>query len=130
MGSTIVRSVIVLFVAVGCTSGQCRRDGVPVKTKEQVQTLSEQELADEVVLIAKTDGSLQCGYKIGIKLDHMASELANIEILKTEKKHDGLMRIQSCGAPTGMMNVFHIHRKNVRKAVKLGYKVLAAKKAI
>lgn len=116
--------LIIAFLGVGCTTGQCRRDGTPVPAEKEVKTISEQELENEIILIAKSDNSLQCGYNVGITIENMSKELAGIQILKSEKKHDGLMRIQSCGAPTGMMNVYHIYRKDVKKAVKLGYKVL------
>lgn len=110
---------------VGCASEQCKRDGTTfVKVEDDVKTISEQEMANEMIAIGKSDQSLQCGYNIGVSIDDMREELASITILKTEKKHDGLVRIQSCGAPTGMMNVYYIYRKDVKKAVKLGYKVL------
>lgn len=126
MGSTVARLFILLstFTAIACSSGQCRRDGSPIVNKEEAKTLTEQKFANEVVAIAKSDGSLQCGYKIGTTLDDMAQQLEGIEIISTEKKHDGLMRVQSCGAPTGMLNVYHIHRKNVRLAVQKGFKVI------
>jgi hypothetical protein len=114
-----------LILTVGCTSGQCRRDGSPVlEEKEEATTLSEQALANEVMVIGKSDNSLQCGYNVGISIEEMAKELEGIQILKSGKKSDGLMRIQTCGATTGMMNVYSIYRKDVKKAVKLGYKVL------
>lgn len=116
--------VFLLLAAAGCTSGQCRRDGTPLQGEKEVKTISEQELANEVILIGKSDNSLQCGYNVGVSIEQMSKELAGITILKSEKKHDGLMRIQSCGAPTGMLNVYHIYRKDTKKAVKLGYKVL------
>lgn len=115
---------VMLLVIVGCTTGQCRRDGSPVVDKEEVKTISEQDLANEVVIVSKSDGSLQCGYKIGVTIEAMAKELEGIQILKSEKRSDGLMRIQSCGAPTGMLNVYHIYRKDVKTALKLGYKVI------
>lgn len=116
--------LLIAVAAVGCTTGQCRRDGSPVLENQEGKTLSEQDLANEVVLVSKSDGSLQCGYKIGVTMEAMAQELAGIEILKSEKRSDGLMRIQSCGAPTGMLNVYHIYRKDVKTALKLGYKVI------
>lgn len=117
--------LLILFLGVAaCTSGQCKRDGTPVLTDEEKKTISEQELANEIILVGKSDQSLQCGYNIGMTMERMAQELNGIQILKTEKRHDGLMRIQSCGAPTGMMNVYSIYRKDVKKAVRMGYKVL------
>ena len=120
----VISMVLILLCAGACTSGQCKRDGTPVLTDEEKKTISEQELANEIILVAKSDQSLQCGYNIGLTLERMAQELNSIQILKTEKRHDGLMRIQSCGTPTGMMNVYSIYRKDVKKAVRKGYKVL------
>jgi hypothetical protein len=122
--SVIVRRLVCCLLFIGCASGQCRRDGTPVPSETDIKTISEQELENEVILIGKSDNSLQCGYNVGVTMENMAEELNGIKILKSEKKNDGLMRIQSCGAPTGMMNVYHIYRKDVKKAVKLGYKVL------
>ncbi len=127
-----MRIRLVLFVSTvmmiaGCSTGQCRRDGTPVVTDDSAKTISEEKFANEIIGIGKSDNSLQCGYNVGITLEVMAQELEGMSILKSEKKHDGLMRIQSCGAPTGMMNVYNIYRKDAKKAVKLGYKVLDSK---
>lgn len=130
MGQSLkaLKSLVFLFgalVIVSCTTGQCRRDGSPVlEKKEEATTLSEKALANEEIAVAKSDNSLQCGYNVGLSLEDMAEELEGIQILKSEKMHDGLMRIQSCGTSTGMMNVYFIYRKDAKKAVKLGYKVL------
>lgn len=115
---------VLVCVVTGCTSGQCRRDGTPVQTDNGAKTISEEKLANEVITIGKSDNSLQCGYNVGITLEVMAQELQGANILKSNKQHDGLMRIQSCGAPTGMMNVYQIYRKDAKKAIKLGFKVL------
>lgn len=127
MWKWVFASVLIFFVG-ACTTGQCKRDGTPVLTNDEVKTISEQDMANEIILVGKSDQSLQCGYNVGVSLQQMAQELEGIEILRTEKRHDGLMRIQSCGAPTGMMNVYSIYRKDVKKAVKLGYKVLDSDK--
>ncbi len=117
-----------VFLLVGCASGQCKRDGTPVVADEAAKTISEQELANEIIVIGKSDQSLQCGYNIGMSIIQMAQELEGVQILRTEKRHDGLMRVQSCGSPTGMMNVYFIYRKDVKKSVRLGYKVLDSDK--
>ncbi|MCC6138903.1 MAG: hypothetical protein IT287_09730 [Bdellovibrionaceae bacterium] len=120
-------SLVAFASLAACTSGQCRRDGTPVVADDSVKTISEEQLANEIIVIGKSDNSLQCGYNVGITLEAMSKELEGMKILKSEKKHDGLMRIQSCGAPTGMMNVYSIYRKDAKKAVKMGYKVLESK---
>jgi hypothetical protein len=52
----------------------------------------------------------------------MAKQLKNIKILTQEKKNDGMMRIQMCGAPSGVANVFEIEQKNLKKAIKMGFR--------
>ena len=79
-----------------------------VEKNEEATTLSEQAIANEIVMVGKTDDSLQCGYNVGVSIEAMASELEGIPILKMEKRSGGLMRVQSCGSGTGMMNVYHI----------------------
>ncbi len=120
----LISALACIFLIAGCASGQCKRDGTPVVADEEAKTISEQELANEIIVIGKSDQSLQCGYNIGMTITQMAQELEGIQILRTEKRHDGLMRLQSCGSPTGMMNVYFIYRKDVKKSVRLGYKVL------
>ncbi len=125
-----MRGILIFILAAcvsACTTGQCRRDGTPVVADEGAKTISEEKLANEIISISKSDNSLQCGYNVGITLEVMAQELQGMTILKSEKKHDGLMRIQSCGAPTGMMNVYQIYRKDAKKAVKMGFKILDVK---
>lgn len=120
-----ITSGFFLAALMGCATGQCRRDGSPViDKKDETKTLSEQSMANEVVTIAKSDGSLQCAYSVGLSIEDMAKELEGVQVIKADKKHDGLMRPASCGTPTGMMNVYQVYRKDVKKAVKLGYKVL------
>lgn len=127
LGRSIFWPGVLLIVA--CSSGQCRRDGSPIRATKTAQTLSEKKFESEVVHVAKEDGSLQCGYRIGVTLEDMSSELQPAEILRSEKKHDGLMRIQKCGAATGLLNVYHIRRKHVRDAVNKGFKVLDVPKS-
>ncbi len=126
----MIRSIFVLvglLAFAACSTGQCRRDGTLVVADDSAKTISEEQMANEIIGIGKSDNSLQCGYNVGITIEAMAKELEGISILKSSKKHDGLMRIQSCGAQTGMMNVYNIYRKDAKKAVKLGYKVLDSK---
>ena len=70
----------------------------------------------------KQDGSQQCG--TGKKLDSsvMQKDLGSIEVFSAENKHDGMMRIQMCGHPTGNCNVFEIPPADLDKALKLGFK--------
>jgi len=123
-----LRSVLwcLTLIVVACSTGHCRRDG-----KEVIKAVDpkppagyEQENLGSI-RVAKSDGSQQCGMRTGISLESMAKkELPGVNIISSEKKHDGLMRIQSCGAGTGMMNAYEIRHQDLRKAQKSGFTVL------
>lgn len=118
------------FIFVACSTGHCRRDGSGevLKTIEaKPPTGYEQENLGEIT-IAKADGSLQCGLSAGKSLEQMAKDdLPGIKILASEKKNDGLMRIQSCGAETGMLNTYKIRHQDLSKAQKAGFRVTGSK---
>lgn len=117
---------IALLFCVACSTGHCRRDGKGVLEKVDPKPpagYEEQNLGS--ITVAKPDGSRQCGVKMGEKLEDMASELLNgVEILSSEKKSDGLLRIQSCGAETGMLNTYTIRHQDLRKAQMSGFTIL------
>ena len=115
---------------VACSTGHCRRDGKEVLKKIDSKPPAgyEQENLGSLQ-IAKADGSQQCGMRTGISLADMAKkELPGVKILSSEKKNDGLMRIQSCGAETGMLNTYYIRHQDLLKAQKAGFKLLKTKK--
>ena len=118
-----------VFTCVACSTGHCRRDGsgrVLEKVDAKPPAGYQQEDIGEIT-VAKPDGSLQCGVRIGLSLKQMAKkQLKDIKILASEKKNDGLMRIQSCGSPTGMLNTYTIRHQDLRKAQKSGFTVLKA----
>lgn len=114
------------LVFVACSTGHCRRDGKEVLKKVDAKPPSsyEQESLGSI-RIGKADGSLQCGMRAGIPLEDMAAnELSGIKILSSEKRNDGLMRIQSCGAQTGMLNTYVIRHQDLTKAQKAGFTVV------
>lgn len=111
---------------VACSTGHCRRDGKGVleKVDPKPPTGYEQENLGSIT-VAKADGSLQCEVKMGTKLEDMAQELLpGIEILSSEKRSDGLLRIQACGAATGMLNTYTIRHQDLRKAQMAGFAIL------
>lgn len=113
----------VCLVVVACANQACKieeRKDI-VMTGNEKTTSQKKDLTSRV-FVYKLDGSLQCeqGKKIG--LDTMKKELDGIEIFSSENKHDGMMRIQVCGAPTGFSNVYEIDQKDLEKALKLGFK--------
>lgn len=74
------------------------------------------------VFVYKPDGTLQCGQGQKIEPNEMKKQLGSIEVFSGENKHDGLMRVQMCGHPTGQCNVFQIKASDLEQALKLGFK--------
>lgn len=74
------------------------------------------------VLVYKADGSLQCQQAKGMSAPEMEKQLAGIKVYSRDKRPDGLMHIQVCGSPTGMINVFEIDASNLAKAEAKGFK--------
>ncbi len=120
-----------LFVglSLSCSTTHCKdkNSGSPKKPESvavstQLPTASAGEKLMTKVKIFKADGTLQCdqGKKIG--LDVMAKELSGLQIYSSENLHDGLMRIQMCGKPTGQNNVYEINTSDLPKALSLGFK--------
>lgn len=116
-----------------CVSGHCRyireaeaakkanEMGPPVELAPEPNIRIKSGSADRV-RIYKFDGSLQCGLGQSKSLSENKKELLGIEIHNNWKRHDGLMRIQLCGSPTGQSNVYEIDRKDLEAALKLGFK--------
>jgi hypothetical protein len=76
------------------------------------------------VWVGKSDESKSCGTERPVALDAMEAELlhADIKIFAKKKLHDTKMRIQMCGIDKGDLNGFLIAKKDLDKAVGLGFK--------
>ena len=74
------------------------------------------------VLVSKPDGSLQCGMGKAISPEDMEKQLAGIKVISREKRPDGLMHVQVCGSPTGMLNVYEIPATSLKDAEAKGFK--------
>lgn len=74
------------------------------------------------VFVYKPDGSLQCGQGQKIEINEMKKQLGQIEVYSADNKHDGLMRVQMCGQPTGSCNVYEIKASDLEQALKIGFK--------
>jgi hypothetical protein len=115
----------VLFLATAaCTSHPCkiedRAAAGDASIKEKGSTVKK-DLTSRV-FVYKADGSLQCGQGAKIELSVMQKELGGMQVFSSENKHDGMMRIQVCGAPTGNVNVYEIDVKDLEAATKAGFK--------
>jgi hypothetical protein len=72
--------------------------------------------------VYKPDGSRQCEKRGGNSVELVERELAGIPVYQREKRSDGLMHIQVCGSPTGMINIYEIDSSNLKKAEERGFK--------
>lgn len=117
----IVSTFIFLFA--GCAATTCKiEDRPPVEIKGTEKTMTQAKDLTTKVRVYKPDGSLQCGQGQKIDLNTMKKDLQDIEVFSSDNKHDGLMRVQMCGHPTGTCNVYEILAADLDKALKLGFK--------
>lgn len=109
---------LILVSCMACSTKPCREvnmAGVP----ENIQATS----TSKTILVYKYDGTKQCGEGQEVTLDAMSRQLRDIKITSMSKKHDGMMRIQVCGAPTGHANVFEISDIDIQKAKTYGFQL-------
>lgn len=110
---------ILSFGIFSCQSANCRPS--PEVKKIEVPTAKPSTSAERI-LIYKFDGTLQCGQGREIPVADMKKDLSPIIVYQSFKKNDGQMRIQVCGAASGMANVFEIDRNDLTMALKKGFK--------
>ena len=107
----------------GCSNKPCKIED----RTDKVMTGNEKPSSDakdltQKVYVYKADGSLQCGMGQKIDLSEMKKQLAPIETFSANNNHDGLMRVQMCGQPTGTCNVYQIRAADLEQALTLGFK--------
>jgi len=121
--------LIMLGFLQACTTGHCRhiredeaiKSGRPPVVNEQ-RPVSIKTSSAERVRVFKFDGSQQCGSGTGSALSESLKDLRGLQVYQSWKRHDGMMRVQLCGTPTGQSNVYEIDRKNLTEALKLGFR--------
>lgn len=118
-----------------CSSRPCREPRLPELDQTQVRAngrtgtvaatpppLKTEESGPLRIRVYKSDGSRQCEKRTGRSVESMERELAGIPVHHREKRSDGLMHIQVCGSPTGMINIYEIDSSNLKKAEERGFK--------
>jgi hypothetical protein len=95
----------------GCASGHCNKYGKANIPNDQLK-----------IFVFKYDGSRQCEPQSGVSKKEMSKELSEITIYSSEKKSDGQVRVQVCGALSGYANVYKIKKKDLSLAEALGFK--------
>lgn len=124
-----MKIVIALFFI--CLSTlSCQQTPCKIEERSKSSTQSAEDIKNQLtkgsvlnrVKVYKPDGTLQCNQGKKISVETMSKELQGFKIYSSENKHDGLMRIQLCGKPTGQVNIFEIDLENLPKAEALGFK--------
>ncbi len=113
----IAISVLALNAS-ACSSKPCREvsmEGVPAEIQAKTESKN--------ILVYKYDGSKQCGEGQEISLEAMSKQLRGVKVISMSKKHDGMMRIQVCGTPTGHANVYEISDNDLEKAKSFGFQL-------
>ena len=112
-----------IFGFLGCSSHPCKiEERTDIAMTNPVDKGTQKKDLTNRVFVYKADGSLQCGQGSKTDLVSMKKELGSIEVFSAENKHDGMMRIQVCGHPTGNANIYEINEKDLEAALKLGFK--------
>ena len=118
---TLLSGVLLLFTS--CAATTCKIEDRPaVEIKGTEKTMTQAKDLTSKVRVYKADGTLQCAQGTKIDLNEMRKELKDIQVFSSENKHDGLMRVQMCGHPTGTCNVYEIPIEDLDKAIKFGFK--------
>lgn len=114
---------ISLLFATGCNHKPCKIEerANSTMTGNEKPSSSSKDLSNRV-FVYKPDGSLQCGQGQKIEINEMKKQLGSIEVYSSDNKHDGLMRVQICGQPTGSCNIYEIATSDLDQAIKLGFK--------
>ncbi len=144
----VLSIVVVFLIANACANHACREPRAPeldrtrpapaVSSGAEVSELktplaatasssNSVESKEKRVKVFKSDGSRQCEPKSSSKtgpsaVDVMEQELAGIKVYAREKRRDGLMHIQVCGSPTGMINLYEIDFKYLKQAEERGFR--------
>jgi hypothetical protein len=80
-------------------------------------------LPPDAVLISKPTGELQCGQGKATPLDDVLKTLRSkkIKVYEAHTQSDGMVHMDLCGSPKGEIHVVAIAKKDLKKALKLGF---------
>lgn len=124
-------SFVMMSLLLGCASGNCRQltsnknaatDAATVAAPGADTAAKPASAKPDTVVVYKADGSLQCAMGKPVSVEAMEAQLSGIQVVAREKKSDGMMHIQVCGSPTGMMNTYTIPTSRLSDAEKRGFK--------
>jgi hypothetical protein len=127
---------LLLVVVAGCAHDQCnnvpQRPVNPIATtgaspelpKRTVQSSTRLVLPEDSIQVSKPTGERQCSVGKAEPLDQVLTQFKKnkITVYESHTQADGLMHTDLCGAPGGNVNVFTISKKDLTRALKLGFK--------
>lgn len=116
-----ISAVLIVGSLLSCANHPCHEPKEPEGLKASTFVEPPQESQNGRVWIVKGDNSKQCGTQ-GTSLDAMAKQLKGIQVFSKEKKSDGLMHIQMCGADTGRLNAYEIKSSDLKTAKDVGFR--------
>ncbi len=115
-------SLVGFISLVGCAHGNCHSQQKAQAKKDSGSVSMTNSKVSERIKVSKLDGSLQCNQGKKIALADMQKDLGTIQVFSSQNLNDGLMRIQKCGSPTGLHNVYEIDKKDLEAALAAGFK--------
>lgn len=103
--------VIIFLFLNACTHGHCPN---PLTKGKKVESK---------IWVYKYDKSKQCSSTAGVSIESMLNEfkIMDVKVYESQKKYDGLLRIQACGAFTGLANMFLIQKTDLDKVASRGF---------
>ncbi len=109
--SKVIIILLSLLSLNACTHGHCP------------DPLDKNKKITDRVWVYKYDQSKQCGVNKGVELTKMQKDFdkMGVDVFESKKQYDGLMRIQACGAFTGLANMFLIKKTDLNKVTSRGY---------
>jgi len=127
--------LVSLFFA-SCAAGPCKNEMSNTETNplrflrrssaQREVTMNERETPEfQRLFVYKHDGTIQCEpEKKPITIKTMQEELTAVGIMvfASSNMDGGFLMIQLCGAPSGRIHRFQIAKKDLEKAIKLGFK--------
>ena len=127
-------AAFILLLCAGCAHDQCnnipQRPVTPPATTDvtppaprAIQS-SKMLLPEDSVQVSKPTGEKQCSVDKAEPLNKVLAQLSTkkITVYESHTQADGLVHMDLCGAPGGNVNVFTISKKDLKKALNLGFK--------
>lgn len=114
--TNLAKFIIASFLLTACASATQK---APTKWNVKATTEGQQK-----IWVSKPDGSRQCAPKGKALSPSLAAEQlkgVGVPVFEARNGNDGKMYIQKCGSPTGSTVDLEISRRDITKALSLGF---------